>query len=136
MARLNDKEKKALARMEAIIKVRSGQMTATEAARQLGISRKTWYEWENRGLSAMADALTDKDPGRPRQETDPEKEALIQDLVKAKEEIILLQQSLDINRILNQAHMETMASSSKTSRPRGPVTKKKRVKRKPKRKKK
>lgn len=135
MKRLNDKEKKALSRLEAIIKVRAGLMTATEAATELGISRKTWYEWENRGLQAMADALTDKDPGRPRRDPDPEKDALIEQMIQLKKENILLQQGLEINRILNQAHAET-TSSSKTSPPRGPTSKKKRVKRKPKRKKK
>jgi len=136
LKRLSDKEKKALARMEAIIKVRVGLITATEAAEELGISRKTWYEWENRGLAAMAEALTDKDPGRPRRDPDPEKNALIEQMIELKKENILLQQSLDINRILNQAHQEGKMSSLKTNPPRGPTSKKKRVKRKKKRKKK
>jgi transposase len=133
LARLNPKEKKALARMEAIIKVRAGLMTATEAARELGISRKTWYEWENRGLQAMAEALADKDPGRPRRDPDPEKDALIEQMIQLKKDNILLQQSLDINRILNQAKQETI-SSMKTNPPPGPASKKKRVKRRKKRK--
>ena len=135
MKRLNDKQQKALARLEAIIKVRAGLMSATEAAKQLGISRKAWYEWENRGLQAMAEALTDKDPGRPPREPDPEKDALIQELIEAKKQNILLQQSLEINRILNQAHQET-TSASKTNPARGPASKKKNVKRKKKRKRK
>jgi len=133
LARLNNKEKKALARMEAIIKVRAGLMTASEAARELGISRKTWYEWENRGLQAMAEALTDKDPGRPRRDPDPVKDDLIEQMIQLKKDNILLQQSLDINRILNQAQQETI-SSMKTDPPPGPASKKKRVKRKKKRK--
>ena len=136
MARFNDKQKKALARMEAIIRVGAGLMTATDAAKELGISRKTWYEWENRGLQAMAEALTDKDPGRPRRDPDPEKDALIKQMIQLKKDNILLQESLEINRILNQAQQAATTSSSKTNPPRGPESKKKRVKRRKKRKKK
>jgi len=35
-------------RANLIIQVRSNQLTAVEAARQMGISRKTYYKWENR----------------------------------------------------------------------------------------
>jgi hypothetical protein len=52
-------------RAEVIMKVRIGRMTATEGARALGISRKTYYEWEKRGLSGLMEALTDGAPGRP-----------------------------------------------------------------------
>jgi len=41
-----------------------------------GVSRKTYYEWEKKGLSALMDALEDKDVGRPQtSQEDPEKEA-------------------------------------------------------------
>jgi transposase len=133
LKRLSEKEKKALARMEAIIKVRSGQMTATEAAEQLGVSRKTWYEWENRGLKAMAEALTDKESGRPRKESDPEKDALMKELIEVKKENILLQEGLEINRIMNQAHQQAPQPSTPT---RGPGSKKNSMKRKRKRRKK
>ena len=44
----------ALARQRAalIVAVQSGQITASEAAQQLGISRKTYYQWEKRALAA------------------------------------------------------------------------------------
>jgi len=35
-------------------------MTATEAAKQLGVSRKTYYKWEQRGLEALLDGLQDQ----------------------------------------------------------------------------
>ena len=41
--------------MPAIIpQVRSGALTATAGAERLGISRKTYYEWEDRTLQALA----------------------------------------------------------------------------------
>ena len=68
----------ALARQRAqlIMQVRSGVLSAQEAARQLGISRKTYYQWERRALAAMVEALGNRQPGRPPRPLDPEKEAL------------------------------------------------------------
>lgn len=40
-------------------------MSALEAARQLGISRKSYYKWERRGLAAMIEALGNREQGRP-----------------------------------------------------------------------
>ena len=45
------------------MKVRCGLMNASQAAEQLGISRKTYYKWEQRALSAMLEGLTDQPPG-------------------------------------------------------------------------
>jgi len=60
-------QEKSLARERAsiILQVRSGALTATEGAERLGISRKTYYEWEDRALQAMALALENHAPGRP-----------------------------------------------------------------------
>ena len=68
----------ALARQRAqlIMQVRSGVLSAQEAARQLGISRKTYYKWERRALAAMGKALGNRDHGRPPRPLDPEKAAL------------------------------------------------------------
>ena len=57
-------------RASLILQVRAGQMTAQEAARQLGISRQAYYQWEKRALQAMLQSLADRPPGqRPRQRT-------------------------------------------------------------------
>ena len=65
-------QEKARLRAQLIMKVRCGLMTASEAARQLGVSRKTYYKWEQRGLSALLDGLSDQTPGRPEYEGSPE----------------------------------------------------------------
>jgi len=36
-------------RARIIMQVRGGTMTAEEGANQLGVSRKTYYEWEKKG---------------------------------------------------------------------------------------
>ena len=81
-----EKERKlARERAAIILQVRSGVLTATEGAERLGISRKTYYEWEDRALKAMALALENHSPGRPSVPLNAEKEALqskVQDLEK------------------------------------------------------
>ena len=50
-----EREKKlARDRAAIILQVRSGALTAVEGAERLGVSRKTYYEWEDRALQAMA----------------------------------------------------------------------------------
>lgn len=61
---------------EMILKVRAGLMSAAEAARKLGISRKTYYKWEQRGLEAMMEGLCERNSGRPPGATDGEKERM------------------------------------------------------------
>lgn len=52
-------------RAEIILQVRSGQLSATQAASQLGISRKSYYQWEQRAFKGMLEALETRSPGRP-----------------------------------------------------------------------
>lgn len=82
-------DQKQLKRAQLILKVQAGEITATEAARQLGVSRKTYYEWEKRGLSGMMEALADREGGRPSNPVHAEVEAL-----KKKQERLLLENEL------------------------------------------
>lgn len=56
---------KARKRAELIMKVRCGLMTASQAAQQLGVSRKTYYKWEQRGLTGLLEGVSQKKAGRP-----------------------------------------------------------------------
>jgi transposase len=69
---------KELARLRAelILEVRSGQISATDAAKRLGVSRKTYYKWERRALKGMVKALDNRGRGRPSAAVDPETQAL------------------------------------------------------------
>jgi len=62
---MEQEKKLARERASIILQVRSGALTAGEGAGRLGISRKTYYEWEDRALAAMAEALENHPPGRP-----------------------------------------------------------------------
>jgi transposase-like protein len=83
---------KAQRRAELIWQVRSGQITATEAAQQLGISRQQYYEWEKRALSALLTALADQPTGRPKAPTDPEKETLQRRVQQLEQQVQLHQE--------------------------------------------
>ena len=95
----------ALARQRAqlIMQVRSGVLSAQEAARQLGISRKTYYKWERRALAAMVEALGHRAPGRPPLPTDPEKEALQRQTEELQAKLAVLEQTERIRQRLEQS---------------------------------
>ena len=94
----------ALARQRAqlIMQVRSGVVTAEAAARQLGISRKTYYKWERRALTAMVEALGDRDQGRPPRPVDPEKEALRRQTQDLQAKLAVLEQTEQLRQLVAQ----------------------------------
>src|SRR5512136_176353 len=96
------KRERKLARERAlvILRVRSGALTAKEGARELGVSRKTYYEWEERALKAMALALENRVAGRPSVPTDEEKEGLRQRIRELEKKLDLAQKSLEVKELL------------------------------------
>jgi len=94
----------ALARQRAqlIMQVRSGVLSAQEAARRLGVSRKTYYKWERRALAAMVEALGDREPGRPPRPSDPEKEAFQRQTQELEAKLEVLEQTEEIRQQLQQ----------------------------------
>jgi transposase len=94
----------ALARQRAqlIMQVRSGLLSAQEAARQMGISRKTYYKWEHRALAAMVGALSNREHGRPPRPADPEKEALQRQSEELQAKLQVLEQTARIRQALEQ----------------------------------
>lgn len=87
-------------RAEMILKVRSGQMTVTAAAAALGVSRKTYYQWEARGLSAMLAQLEDKEPGRPALEHNRQQAALQTKMAQMRQQIESLTQTAELRALL------------------------------------
>jgi DNA-binding XRE family transcriptional regulator len=82
------KELDARKRAELILKVRSGLTTATAAAFELGVSRKTYYQWEAKAFDSMLEALIDKEPGRPALPPEVEEAQRLREFVKYQEEQI------------------------------------------------
>lgn len=96
------KKEQKLARERAlvILQVRSGVLTAKEGAQLLGISRKTYYEWEEKSLKAMALALENRPGGRPPTPVDEEKEALRERVRELEEKLYLAEKSIKVKELL------------------------------------
>ena len=96
-------QEKKLARERAaiILQVRSGVLTATEGAERLGISRKTYYEWEDRALQAMALALENHAPGRPPVPPDAEKEELQSKVRDLEKRLYLAEKTIKAKELLS-----------------------------------
>lgn len=85
-------------RAQLIVQVRSGVLTAAAAARQMGVSRKTYYKWEQRGLAGLIKALEQRPGGRPplphdevRAQLEAQNEQLRRQLLLAHQRLALLE---------------------------------------------
>ncbi len=111
-----EKEQK-LARERAlvILQVRSGALTATEGARLLGVSRKTYYEWEEKSLKAMALALENRPAGRPPVPVDEEKETLRERVLELEKKLDLAEKTIEVKELLG-AYEEFRDKGTKKNR--------------------
>ena len=93
---------KAQARQQVILEHLSGRLNATQAAQALGVSRKTFYEWLERALSAMRAALRDRPGGRPMKPVDPEKDQLQATVETLEKERLVLEGRLRIQEAIRE----------------------------------
>jgi transposase len=100
MSDTRDKER-ARKRAEVIFSVRSGQITAEDGAKQLGVSRKTYYEWERRALEAMTDALENGASGRPRTPIDTEKDRLQEEIAELQNKLFVAEKVVEVRDMLH-----------------------------------
>lgn len=95
-------EPKTRERQRVILEVLARRMNVTQAALELGISRKTYYEWQERSLLAMRAALRDRPGGRPSQPVDPEKERLQATVERLEKERLVLEGRLRIQHAIQE----------------------------------
>lgn len=100
-------------RAEVIMKVRCGLLSATQAAKELGVSRKTYYKWEKRGLSALLDGLAEKDSGRPAPPQDSHQQELERQIEQLRQDNDLLTQQMALKDILSDLKLKTGHRSEK-----------------------
>lgn len=100
-------------RASLILQVRAGQITAQQAAQQLGISRQAFYKWEKRGLQALMQALEDQAPGRPKASADPEKDQLKDRVEQLERQVRLYEQRDHLRQLLNQMESRDDRDSTK-----------------------
>ena len=100
-------------RASLILQVRAGQITAQQAAQQLGISRQAFYKWERRALKALLQALQDQPAGRPKGTTDPEKDQLQSRVEQLERQIRLYEQREELRKLLKQMESRPERDSTK-----------------------
>jgi len=93
-------QKLARERALVILQVRSGAITAKEGARLLGVSRKTYYEWEEKSLKAMTLALENRPAGRPPLPVDQEKETLRGRVRELEKRLDLAEKTIEVKELL------------------------------------
>jgi transposase len=111
-----EKEQK-LARERAlvILQVRSGILTAKEGSQLLGVSRKTYYEWEEKSLKAMTLALENRPAGRPPAPIDEEKETLRERIQELEKKLDLAEKTIEVKEVLG-AYEEFRDKGAKKNR--------------------
>jgi transposase len=99
----------------AILKVRSGVFTVKQGAQLLGVSRKTYYEWEEKSLKAMALALENQPAGRPPAPVDEEKEALRERVLELEKKLDQAEKKIEVKELWG-AYEELRCKGSKKNR--------------------
>ncbi len=112
---MEKKKKLARERTLVILQVRSGALTAKEGAKRLGVSRKTYYAWEEKSLKAMALALENHPSGRPPLPVDPEKEALQERIQELEKKLDQAEKTIEVKELL-EAYEEFRHKGSKKNR--------------------
>jgi transposase len=109
-----DKER-ARQRAAVVFAVRSGQITAEEGARRLGVSRKTYYDWERRALKAMTEAIEDRAPGRPNTPKDEEKQRLQEQVAELREKLFVAEKTVEVRDMLHAYELRNAGAKRSTS---------------------
>jgi transposase len=105
-------------RAEVILQVRSGRITATEAAHLLGISRKTYYQWEQRALSGMLAGLENRSPGRPlTPKPDPETLRLKKQVAELENRLKVMEEVHELRGMIADLRPPKPKQTSKPKRP-------------------
>ncbi len=109
---MSDSQERARHRATVVFAVRGGQITAEEGARRLGVSRKTYYEWESRALQAMTAAMEDRDPGRPNTLQDEEKQHLQVQITELQKMLFVAEKTVEVRDMLHAYELQTARGAS------------------------
>jgi hypothetical protein len=100
-------------RAELIMKVRCGLMSATQAAAELGVSRKTYYKWERKGLAGMLESVGDRPAGRHRQGPEPRESVLERQLAAMHRENEIMRQRMALKDIAIELNVRSASDRMK-----------------------
>ena len=99
---------------QAVLAVWTERCQPAQVCRQLGISRKTYYQWEARALQGLLEAVTQQPPGRPRQADRPKERHLERKVDQLQKELDQAQESQEIRAALNRVHQTMDAKKNAT----------------------
>lgn len=88
-------------------------MNASEGASALGVSRKTYYKWENRGLGAMLDGLEEKKSGRPELPVRERETELLKKIEELEREKELLEKKMELRDLVHELELEEAREQKK-----------------------
>jgi len=89
-------------------------MKATEAAAMLGVSRKTYYKWEQRGLAWLVAGLEEKTSGRPEAEAQNTAELeLEKQVAQLQRDNELLQKKMQLKDLVHQMQLKPQQDGAK-----------------------
>jgi transposase len=103
-------------RAQLIVQVRSGVLTAAAASRRLGVSRKTYYKWEQRGLAGLLKALEPRRGGRSPNLPDEERARLKRENAQLQRQLLLARQRLAIQDAVSQTKHDGGCPSGETKK--------------------
>ena len=106
-------EREMLEKVLPIMRTLTDQVTATDAARQMGVSRKTLYQRINRVVKGAEAALAPRPAGRPAQERNPQVEYLLAQNTQLQREKLELEQRMYVREQLKQAKVENGKGTKK-----------------------
>jgi len=110
----DEQSQAARQRAEIIMKVRCGLLTATQAAQLLHVSRKTYYKWEQRGLSALLEGVQDQEGGRPETPAEhTQKAAFDKEFKELQQKNELLEKQLKLKDIVYQMRLKAEGEGAK-----------------------
>ena len=92
------------------------------------MSRKTYYEWERRGLEAMTEAMEDKAPGRPSIPQDEEKQRLQAENAELQNKLFVAEKTVEVRALLHAYELQNAGAHRRTG---GSVKKKRKRRKKP-----
>ena len=73
----------------------------------MGVSRKTYYKWEQRGLSSLLDGVADQSPGRRANPSDEQRRDLQRQLSEAMTQIELLNHKMALKDVMVDLKLPT-----------------------------
>jgi transposase len=88
-------------------------MTASQAAAQLGVSRKTYYKWEQRGLAALLDGLSDQQSGRPEKPDKTGEQILEKQLADLRRQNQLLEKKMILKDLAAEFNLRSKTDRAK-----------------------